>query len=351
MEKKLKVGIIGCGMITKVRHAPEYDENPNCEIAAFFDKDETRAAALADQYHAKVCTSIEELLSMELDAVSVCVANAMHAQITIQALNAGKHVLCEKPMAVTLSQCEDMVEAAKKNGKVLMIGHNQRLAKAHQEAHRLIQEGAIGKVLSFETKFGHGGPEVWTGTPNTWFFDKKQAVFGAMADLGIHKTDLIHYLIGEPITSVRAILTTLDKRYPDGTLVSVDDNAFCLYQMDSGITGIMHVSWTFYGNEKNSAVIYGTKGVIRCYDDEESSLILEQRDGETIRYNLEKITKNTDQTMGSRTSTGVIDEFVDSILTGREPISGGEESLKAMRVIFAAEESANTGRTVHVQQG
>lgn len=345
---KLRVGIIGCGMITKVRHAPEYAENPNCEIVAFYDKDETRVRALAEQYGAVACGSVEELLSMDIDVVSVCVTNAMHAEITIQALDAGKHVLCEKPMAVTLKQCEDMVAAARRNQKVLMIGHNQRLAKAHQKARELIREGAIGRVLSFETKFGHGGPEIWTGTPNTWFFDKKQAVFGAMADLGIHKTDLMHYLIGEPITSVQAILTTLDKRYPDGSLISVDDNAFCLYQTDSGITGIMHVSWTFYGNEKNSVVIYGTKGVIRCYDDEECSLILERKDGEDIRYDLEKIIKNTDQTMGNRSSTGVIDEFVDSILSGREPISSGEESLKAMRVIFAAEESARSGRTVHV---
>ncbi|MBQ1312649.1 MAG: Gfo/Idh/MocA family oxidoreductase, partial [Blautia sp.] len=102
---KLKIGIIGCGMITKVRHAPEYNENENCEIIAFYDVQEERAAALAEKYHARVCRSVDELLSLDLDAVSVCVANVMHAEITIKALNAGKHVLCEKPMAVTLEQC------------------------------------------------------------------------------------------------------------------------------------------------------------------------------------------------------------------------------------------------------
>lgn len=346
---KLRVGIIGCGMITKVRHAPEYMENENCEIAAFYDKDPARAEAMAAQYGGKCCASVEELLAQDIDAVSVCVANAMHAEISIQALDAGKHVLCEKPMAVTLEQCEAMAEAAGRNHRVLMIGHNQRFARAHQEARRLIATGAIGKVLSFETKFGHGGPEHWTQTPNTWFFDKKLAVFGAMADLGIHKTDLIHYLIGEPITSVRAILTTLDKRLPDGQLISVDDNAFCLYQMDSGITGIMHVSWTFYGNEKNSAVIYGTEGVIRCFDDDVSSLILERKDGVVVRYEMEPMTKNTDQTLGNRSNTGVINEFVDSILRNREPLCSGQESLKAMRVIFAAAQSAETGETVHVR--
>ena len=165
---KLRVGIIGCGMITKVRHAPEYAENGNCEIVAFYDKDETRAKALAEEYGAECCTSVDELLALDLDAVSVCVANAQHAEITIRALDAGKHVLCEKPMAVTLDECIAMVEAAERTGKILMIGHNQRYAKAHQKAHELIKEGAIGKVLSFETKFGHGGPEVFYGNSNMY---------------------------------------------------------------------------------------------------------------------------------------------------------------------------------------
>ena len=130
----------------------------------------------------------------------------------------------------------------------------------------------------------------------------------------------------------------------------MDDNAFCFYQTESGVTGIMHVSWTFYGNEKNSAVIYGTKGVIRCYDDDNNSLIWEKKGGETVRFDLEPVIKNTDQTLGTRNNTGVIDEFVDSILHHREPISGARESLKAMRVIFAALESARTGERITVQQ-
>ena len=108
---KLKIGIIGCGMITKVRHAPEYAENGNCILAAFYDQDRKRAEAFAEEYHAVCCGTAEELLAMDLDAVSVCVANAYHADITIRALNAGKHVLWEKPMAVTLEQCVRMVDA------------------------------------------------------------------------------------------------------------------------------------------------------------------------------------------------------------------------------------------------
>ena len=120
-----------------------------------------------------------------IDAVSVCVANFAHADLSIQALKAGKHVLCEKPMAITLEECQTMLAEAEKAGKRLLIGQNQRLAKAHAKAKELVAAGEIGRVITFRTFFGHGGPETWSITPgkNTWFFDKKRAAMGAMACL------------------------------------------------------------------------------------------------------------------------------------------------------------------------
>ena len=344
----LKIGIIGCGKITEVRHAPEYAENPNCELVAFYDALPGRAEAMAEKYGGKVCGSIDELLQSGVDAVSVCVANADHASVTIRALNAGCHVLCEKPMAISIEECEQMIATAERTGKRLLIGHNQRLAKAHAEAKRMIENGEIGNILTFHTTFGHPGPEGWTGQANSWFFDRKRAAFGAMADLGIHKTDLMHYLIGEPIVAVNALISTLDKKYPDGKPVDVDDNALCLYQTESGILGEMHVSWTFYGKENNSTQLYGTKGVLRLYDDPEASLVLEKRGGETVRLALDELTSNEKQTTGSRTSTGVIDTFVDAVLTGKPSVLDATEAVKAMRVVFAAEESAKEGKLVRV---
>ena len=124
-------------------------------------------------------------------------ANTAHAELTIAALRAGKHVLCEKPMATTLADCEAMAAAARESGRFLMIGQNQRLTKAHQKARQLVADGVLGDILTFRTTFGHGGPETWSVDPgkNTWFFDKSKAAMGAMADLGIHKTDLIQYCL------------------------------------------------------------------------------------------------------------------------------------------------------------
>lgn len=346
----IKVGIIGCGKIAQLRHAPEYTENPISELVSCYDMDAGGATALAEEFGAKVCSSVEDVLESGIDAVSVCVANTDHARITVQALNSGLHVLCEKPMAATLADCEAMVEAARRNGKILMVGHNQRFARAHVKARQLIKSGEIGEILSFRTTFGHPGPEGWTGKKDSWFFDKKRAAFGAMADLGIHKTDLLHYLTGDVITQVQAFLGTRHKTYPDGSPISVDDNALCLYKTRGGAIGTMHVSWTFYGDEGNSTVIYGTDGILRCYDDPEYSLIVEKKNGERQYYLLDKMTTNKEQTSGGRTSTGVIDAFIECLNSGAESPISGDEAIKAMRVIFAAEQSALSGRTVDVEQ-
>ncbi len=346
----LKIGIIGCGKITEVRHAPEYAENPNCQLVAFFDVVPERAKALAEQYGGTAYDSIEALLASDVDAVSVCVANAYHAQTSIQALKAGKHVLCEKPMATTPEDCEAMVAAAKAAGKFLMIGQNQRLAKAHVKAREIIESGEMGKVITFETHFAHPGPEGWTGVRDSWFFDKKVASFGVMADLGVHKTDLIHYLTGKKIVRTSAVLATLNKTFSDGRPITVDDNAYAIYTMEDGVVGTMHVSWTNYGNENNSTKMYMEGGVLRMYDDPKYSLIVEKRDGEVIPYELDLLTSNKEQTSGGRTSTGVIDAFVESIVTNTPPAISGESAMHAMKVVFANEQSAQLGKAVDVQQ-
>ena len=281
----IKIGILGCGKIAQVRHIPEYAENKDAQIVGFYDINLERAKALAETYGGTAYETAEELLANpEIDAVSICTANFAHAELTIAALNAGKHVLCEKPMATTLADCEAMVEAAKKNEKYLMIGHNQRLAKAHSTARKLIVDGLIGDIVTFRTTFGHGGPETWSVDPgkNTWFFDKSRAAMGAMADLGIHKTDLIQFLIGQRVIRTTARVTTLDKRDACGNLIGVDDNAICIYEMSGGAFGTMTASWTYYGAEDNSTVLYGTKGIMRIYDDPAISIKVILNDGSKI---------------------------------------------------------------------
>ncbi|MDY0236433.1 MAG: Gfo/Idh/MocA family oxidoreductase [Gudongella sp.] len=345
----LKIGIIGCGKIARVRHIPEYIENPNVELRAFYNRTFDVAQSYEKTTGGKAYASIEELLASDVDAVSVLVPNRDHAAVTIQALKAGKHVLCEKPMATTLEDSLAMVETARETGKVLMIGQNQRLAKSHVKAREIIQSGELGEVIAFETHFAHPGPEGWTGKKDSWFYDKKVASFGVMADLGVHKTDVIRYITGQKIVKTFAELKTLNKKHPDGTPISVDDNAFAIYTLENGAVGTMHVSWTNYGEENNSTIIYLEKGKIRCYDDDKYSLIVENSDGTSINYLLDMLTSNKEQTTGGRTSTGVVDEFVNRILTGTPSLLEGESIIDSMKVIFANEISAKDSSIVEIK--
>ena len=343
----INVGILGCGKIAQVRHIPEYAENPDVELAAFYNPSRKRAEEQAEKYGGKVYDTAEELLAdKSIDAVSICAANYAHAELSIKAMEAGKHVLCEKPMATTLADCEAMVECAKRTGKFLMIGHNQRLAKAHVEAKRLIDQGLIGDIITFRTTFGHGGPETWAINPgkNVWFFDKKKAAMGAMADLGVHKTDLIQFLTGERVVRTTARLVTLDKRGEDGELIGVDDNAVCIYEMSGGAFGTMTASWTYYGAEDNSTVLYGTKGIMRIYDDPAHSIVVKLSDGEEQVYDVEQI-----QTNDNQTKSGVIDLWVECLKNNTPPEISGESALYAMRAVFASIESSQTGRAVEIE--
>ena len=343
-----RIGIIGCGKIAQVRHIPEYAENPYAELAGFYDLNTQRAAELAAQYGGKAYESAEAMLAAPaIDAVSVCVANHAHAPITIAALKAGKHVLCEKPMATTLEECEEMVETAHEAGKFLMIGHNQRLAKAHAVAKELIDQGMIGRIITFRTTFGHGGPETWSVDPgkNTWFFDKNKAAMGAMADLGIHKTDLIQFLTGQHVVRTTARVVTLDKKDASGQLIGVDDNAICIYEMSGGTMGTMTASWTYYGAEDNSTILYGEKGIMRIYDDPAHSIVVKLADGTEKVYDVEQI-----QTNDNQTKSGVIDLWMNCLETNTPPEISGEEALYAMRAVFASLESAKAGTAVDIPE-
>src|SRR5690625_4054788 len=139
---KLKVGVIGCGSIAKFRHLPEYAANKDVEIVAVCDIVKERAEDAAETYDAKAYTDYKELIADDaIDVISVCLPNNLHAPVSIDSLNAGKHVLCEKPMATSREEAEQMIEAAEKNGKKLMIAHNQRFVSSHEKAKAMIESG------------------------------------------------------------------------------------------------------------------------------------------------------------------------------------------------------------------
>src|SRR5690625_1752985 len=285
----LKVGVIGCGSIAKFRHLPEYEGNKDVEIVAVCDIIEERVKETAEVYGAKAYTDYKELLADDsIDVISVCLPNYLHAPVSIAASNAGKHVLCEKPMATSREEAEAMIEAAAKNNKKLMIGHNQRFVSSHEKAREIIASGEIGKIYSFRTAFGHPGPEAWSiDGRDSWFFNKEEAFIGAMGDLGVHKTDLMRYILGEEFVETAGFVETNAKADTD-----IDDNAVCVLKTESGIIGTLAASWAYTAAQDNSTVIYAEKATIRLEDDPDYSLIINYTNGEVVKYELGAIQTN-----------------------------------------------------------
>jgi predicted dehydrogenase len=342
----ISIGIMGCGSIAKYRHAPEFDSNPDSRIAGFYDPKGDRAQELAREYGVKVYENPEDMLSDDsIDAICVATSNDMHAPLSIQALKAGKHVLCEKPMATSVEEAEEMIATAKECGKFLMIGHNQRLAPAHMRAKEILKSGELGRILTFRTAFGHGGPEFWSADKglHTWFFRRKDAFIGAMGDLGVHKADLIRWIIDDEIDEVKAYVTTVDKKNDKGELIEVDDNAIAALRSKTGITGTLTASWTYYGDEDNSTVLYCSNGVMRIYDNPDFPIVVTKKNREKIYYKVGKIQTNEDQS-----KSGIPDAFVKSIVTVTPPEISGEEGLAALKIVLACKKSQENNISVKV---
>jgi len=346
-ERVVKIGVVGCGAIGQRRHIPEVAANPRARLVALCDVVASRAEEQAKKYGGQAYADFEEFLKHpDMDAVIIGTPNYLHAPMTLAAFKAGKHVLVEKPMATTRKEAKAMIEAARKAGKFLMIGQNQRLMRPHVKAREILSTGRLGKVLTFRTAFKHAGPEFWSvdNHPGTWFFQKEKAAMGVCGDLGIHKADLMRYLLGEEIVEVAAMIGTQNKRYANGKLIDVDDNAMLLVKTQSGVMGSIIISWTNYGEpEANYTVIYCERAVMMLATDPDYGVIVRWRNGDEDKHKVGEIATNVKQV-----SSGVADMFIDGILAGKEPPINGMEGYRSLNVILTAFEACAAGRTLPV---
>ena len=341
----VRYGIIGCGAIAQRRHIPECMANPDSQLVALADAAKPRVEELGAKFGAKAYTDYREMIkSPDVDAVVVAGPNALHASMSLEALAAGKHVLCEKPMAITREEATAMVRAAEKSKSFLMIGLNQRLMPPHVRAKEILAGGKLGKVLAFRTAFQHPGPEGWSvDAGKSWFFQKGQAAMGVTGDLGVHKADLLRWLLGQEFAEVSGIITTLDKRDAEGKLIDLDDNAFLKLKTDGGIVGSMILSWTNYGPEENYTILYCTKGVLSIGIDPGWGVIVDYRNGEREQHKVGEMSTNIKQV-----ASGVIDLFTHCIKTGTPPEIDAMEGYRSLDVILTAMDAAKEGKTLKI---
>lgn len=341
-KSTLRVAVIGAGAIAQARHLPEYASRRDVDLVAVVDINRKRAAGMAEKYGiANVFTRYQDALQLGPDAVSVCTPNALHAEMTVAALKAKAHVLCEKPMALSLAEVRAMNRAAKANRRQLMIGHNQRFAVAHVKGKEIYQSGALGKCLSFTTTFAHAGPEGWSiDGLNCFFFKKRLAGLGSMADLGVHKLDLLRWLLEDEFVQASAMYDTVAK-----AKCNVEDTAYAVLRTAKGAMGQMWAGWTHTPGCDNSTVLYCENGILRLESDPAYPVIVEKPDGERQYIKVRAIQTNE---AGGQYSSGVIDAFVDSLQAGRKVPVPGEEGGRSLAAVLACIESGKRGRTTRV---
>lgn len=338
----MNIAIIGCGAIAKMRHAPAVAADWDATLCAVCDPVKANADALAGTYHTRAVYDIDEVLRDDtVDAVIICTPERFHCANVVAALKAGKHVLCEKPLAMNADEGRQILEAWQASGKTLMVAFSQRLYDAHRIAKKLLDEGAIGKPIAFRTALAHRGVEYATiEAPTPDFYDRKLAGIGdVMLSVGCHRVDLVSYLFGAKIAAVSALTPTIDKKYADGTPIGAADHAMINVEMDNGVVGTIWISWCCYGKPEQASQIYGTEGVMLV--GEGPGVVVQKRGGGEECYGV-----TPDPNAGQR----ITHHFIQ-VLHGREPaICDGTDGQNCLLAMEAVKRSDQEGRRVLVSE-
>ena len=331
MASKVRIGVIGCGAIARYTHLHGYAQLNDVEVVALADPFRENLNLMGDMHGVPVDSryvSYEDLLARDdIDAVSVCTPNYLHGAQTVDALQAGKHVLCEKPMATTVETAEAMVKAAEAAGKILMVGFTHRYMEHNRVTKGLLSEGAIGNPYMIRVRFAHDGPyKSWAATTD-WFFRPEKAGGGALLDMGIHALDICRYMLGE-ITSVSGRLGTFGKD------IVVEDTAVLDLSFGGNALGYIETGWS----SKEGVLgleLYGTEGSI-IVDYMTPIRIFRASTGE-----WEEITDAKNDA-----AVAEMRHFVDCVKTGKQPLTSGVDGLVSVKLAAAVYESAQTGRAV-----
>ncbi len=256
---QVRFGVIGAGSAWSF-HSAGCAQSPVVKFVSVYDINAERASEVARRYtvnEMRAYSDLQEFLRSEIDAVLVMVPHAYHEGIVVECAAAGKHVLCEKPMATTLEGCDMMIEATRDAGVKFMIAENHRFLPAHQYIHDAIQDGLIGDVLlvrAFE-----GVNEIpGLSQVDSWKGDPMKAGGGSLMDMGAHKFAALEWMLEDEVESVTAMLSKQAIELPE----KAEDNALAMVRFSNGPVGEIVVSFTQIAPPFNSLEVYGSRGTI-----------------------------------------------------------------------------------------
>ncbi len=251
----MRFGLVGCGGIGQLR-AQALLRTPGCRLTAASDLDAGRLRAVTDKVGAAAVANWRELIDRsDVDAVIVSTPPSSHAEIAVEALRNGKHVLCEKPLARTPDECREIVDAAEQAGRFLATGFNYRFYPSILKARELLDSGVIGELDHVRAYSGYSAAE----HGQSWLRDPDVMGGGTLRDNGIHLIDLTRYFLGE-VEEVKGFATNHVWGFE-----GCEDNGFALLRSTTGRIATLHSSWTEWCGYRLLVEIYGTRGCIRAW--------------------------------------------------------------------------------------
>ena len=331
----MKVAIIGSGLQCR-RRAPVLVESPDDQLVCLAGKDPAQAAGVARGFGCAVAETWQEAVQRaDVEAVIVCTPPGVHAEISLAALRAGKHVLCEKPLSRTLAEAELMAAASRETGRILKCGFNHRHHPAVWEAHRRLRAGELGRPLFARCRYGICGRP---GYEKEWRADPAQAAGGQFIEQGTHGIDLLRWFLGELVEVSCMTSRHYFKSQP------MEDDGFALFRAAGGATASLHTSLVQWQN-LFSFEVFGDEGYARVeglgttYGTEQ--LFLGRRDfsapfqDQVIQYRGGDVSWREEWR-----------EFSAAIREKRDPVGSAEDGVAAMRVALAAYEAERQGRVL-----
>ncbi len=362
MADKLKIGIIGCGGIASGKHMPNLDKIDEVEMVAFCDIVEERAVKAEGRFGArgaKIYTDYRELLKDEsIDVVHVCTPNRSHAEITVAALEAGKHVMCEKPMAKTYAEAKQMLEASIRTGKKLTIGYQQRWRGDSQYLKEMVAADELGEIY-----YARAIALRRRAVP-TWgvFLNEHEQGGGPLIDIGTHALDLTLWMMNN--YKPKMVLGTSYKKLGQQTRTAnawgdwdpekftVEDSAFGFIVMEDGATISLESSWALNIADPNEAVcvLAGTKAGADMLND--GLRINAVRHGRQVIETPDFKAGGVAFFSGSRGGDPAELEaraWIDCILNDTEPPTRADQAIVVTRILEAIYESAATGKAVYFE--
>ncbi len=335
-----KWGIIGAGRFADNVFAPAIKLSTGSHLLAVMARDKTKAEEFAQKHEVpKFYDSAEELCNdQEINVVYVSSPTFLHCQHAVLAARSAKHVLCEKPMAPTLEECDQMISAARENNVTLMIGHNQRFHKVHQKVREMIAEGRIGTVglakAEIITSFKKNQGDLFT----TDQFRLNRAVGGGgvLFDMGIHAIDVLRYVLDDDVAGLHAFNQNLFIE------CNGEDTLTVVLKFKRGAHGTIATSGAL-PYARNGVEVYGDKGAIMT----DGSVWITARSGEIKIFANDKWETHTVEINNCYLSE--IEHFLRCVAEKKTPAVAGEEAKENIRIVLSAYRSMDEGRGIQLQ--